>query len=59
MMPWRIYEFEWVFGYGPKFGIIAVDRATQERRPKPSAHWLGNVARNNALPIDMTTYSVT
>lgn len=42
-------NFEWVSGYGPKFGIIAVDRATQERTPKPSAHWLGNVARENRL----------
>ena len=42
--------------------IIAVssdDRETQERRPKPTAYWLGNVARNDALPIDMTTCSVT
>ena len=27
--------------------IIAVDRATQVRTPKPSAHWLGAVARAN------------
>lgn len=40
-------NFEWVSGYGPKFGIIAVDRATQARTPKPSAHWLGAVARAN------------
>ena len=40
-------NFEWVSGYGPKFGIIAVDRATQQRTPKPSAFWLGSVARAN------------
>lgn len=40
-------NFEWVRGYEPKFGIIAVDRATQARTPKPSAHWLGAVARAN------------
>jgi beta-glucosidase len=40
-------NFEWVSGYGPKFGIIAVDRATQARTPKPSAHWLGAVAQAN------------
>ena len=52
---WSAFDnFEWVFGYGPKFGIIAVDRKTQERTPKPSAYWLGNVARNNALPTDWT-----
>ena len=42
-------NFEWVSGYGPKFGIIEVDRATQKRTPKPSAYWLGNVARANRL----------
>ncbi len=43
-------NFEWVSGYGPKFGIIAVDRATQQRTPKPSARWLGAVARENRYP---------
>lgn len=40
-------NFEWVAGYKPKFGIIAVDRKTQKRTPKPSAYWLGKVARKN------------
>jgi beta-glucosidase len=44
-------NFEWVSGYGPKFGIIAVDRQTQERTPKPSAYWLGNVAQDNRLEL--------
>jgi beta-glucosidase len=43
-------NFEWVFGYRPQFGIVAVDRATQQRSPKPSASWLGAIARANALP---------
>lgn len=43
-------NFEWAFGYRPKFGIIAVDRDTQERTPKPSAAWLGRIADANALP---------
>lgn len=38
-------NFEWHFGYGPTFGLIAVDRQTQERTIKPSARWLGEVAR--------------
>jgi len=42
-------NFEWTFGYRPTFGLIAVDRQTQRRTPKPSAHWLGEVARANAL----------
>lgn len=40
-------NFEWALGYGPKFGIIAVDRATQQRTLKPSARHLGQIARQN------------
>lgn len=43
-------NFEWALGYGPTFGLIAVDRETQRRTPRPSARWLGAVARANALP---------
>jgi beta-glucosidase len=42
-------NFEWVSGYRPQFGIIAVDRKTLQRAPKPSAYWLGQVARANGL----------
>lgn len=46
---WTAFDnFEWIFGYRPKFGLIAVDRATQERTPKESAHWLGSFAREHA-----------
>jgi beta-glucosidase len=42
-------NFEWVRGYEPTFGLIAVDRKTFERTVKPSARWLGDVARANGL----------
>jgi len=46
---WTAFDnFEWIFGYGPMFGLIAVDRSTQERTPKESARWLGNLAREHA-----------
>ena len=48
---WSLLDnFEWTFGYEPRFGLVAVDRTTQQRTPKPSAAWLGAVARANALP---------
>jgi beta-glucosidase len=47
---WSLLDnFEWAFGYGPKFGLVAVDRATFERRPKPSALWFSNLAKTNVL----------
>jgi len=49
---WSVFDnFEWAMGYRPKFGLVAVDRATQARTPKPSASWLGHVARANRLEI--------
>jgi beta-glucosidase len=43
-------NFEWGFGYVPTFGLVAVDRQTFARSPKPSAAWLGKVARSRSLP---------
>jgi beta-glucosidase len=42
-------NFEWAFGYMPTFGLIEVDRTTLARRPRPSAYWLGEVARTGLL----------
>ncbi|MFU8946196.1 glycoside hydrolase family 1 protein [Mycetocola zhadangensis] len=42
-------NYEWGH-WEPTFGLIAVDRETFERHPKPSLAWLGGVARSNSLP---------
>jgi beta-glucosidase len=47
---WSAFDnFEWNLGYRPVFGLIGVNRETQERIVKPSARWLGNLARANAF----------
>jgi beta-glucosidase len=47
---WSLLDnFEWVLGYGPTFGLVAVDRATFERTAKASATFFGTVARANGL----------
>jgi beta-glucosidase len=42
-------NFEWAFGYRMKFGIVAVDRATQHRTVKPSGRWLADVMRSGRV----------
>jgi beta-glucosidase len=47
---WSLLDnFEWIFGYKPHFGLIAVDRATMRRTIKPSARLLGSIARKNSI----------
>ena len=43
---WSLMDnFEWQKGFSMTFGLIAVDRATQKRMPKPSLELLGSYAR--------------
>ncbi|MFJ8194110.1 glycoside hydrolase family 1 protein [Streptomyces sp. NPDC096094] len=43
-------NYEWGH-WEPTFGLIAVDRETFERRPKPSLGWLGAVARSGGASL--------
>ncbi|TDN91453.1 family 1 glycosylhydrolase [Microbacterium sp. BK668] len=49
---WSLLDnYEWG-SYRPTFGLIAVDRETFARSPKPSLGWLGDLARRNVFPAD-------
>src|ERR1035437_2827950 len=49
---WSAFDnFEWAQGYRIKFGLIGVDRTTQERTVKPSGRLLGEIARSNKLLV--------
>ena len=55
-MAWSLLDnMEWSLGYSKRFGIVHVNYATQQRTPKDSARWYGNViaahGRNLADPL--------
>jgi beta-glucosidase len=46
-------NFEWNCGYRPRFGLIAVDRTTLTRAPRPSAYFFGEIADAHRLTPEM------
>ncbi|GEM_PF-3119230 len=42
-------NFEWVFGYGIRFGLFYMDYQTLTRTPKLSAEYFKTVAKENTL----------
>ena len=44
-------NFEWGFGYRPRFGIVHVDFETLARTPKDSARWYTGVIRTNGANL--------
>src|SRR5207253_5072394 len=51
---WTCFDnFEWAEGYSAKFGLIACDPATQERRVRQSARLYAEICRANDLPVSV------
>jgi beta-glucosidase len=47
---WSLLDnFEWSEGYAPRFGLVEVDYATQERRVRESARLYARIARDRAV----------
>jgi beta-glucosidase len=52
-------NFEWNFGYGPKFGLIAVDRTTLTRAPRPSAYFFRDIIHDRKLTPELVRQYTT
>ena len=47
-MVWSFMDnFEWIWGYDIRFGIVWVDHENQERIPKDSFYWYKNIIAEN------------
>ncbi len=54
---WSLLDnFEWEKGFAPRFGLVEVDYATLERRPRRSLEIYGEIARENGLKHDLLRF---
>jgi beta-glucosidase/6-phospho-beta-glucosidase/beta-galactosidase len=47
---WSLMDnFEWADGFWPRFGLIEIDYATKERKPRPSAYAYKKICEDNGI----------
>lgn len=50
---WSLLDnFEWLYGYGPRFGLVEVDFETLERKPRQSFYFYQEIIKNNGLVFE-------
>ena len=50
---WSLLDnFEWAEGFGPRFGLVEVDYATQRRTVRDSARRYADICRANSVPLE-------
>lgn len=50
---WSLLDnFEWAYGFWPRFGLVAVNYATQARSPRPSASLYGKICGENGFDAE-------
>jgi beta-glucosidase len=51
---WSLIDnFEWAFGFAPRFGLAEVDYETFARAPRPSSQLYARIARENRITAQM------
>jgi len=49
---WSLMDnFEWLYGYKPRFGLIEIDYKTLERKPRKSFYEYAKICKSNELEI--------
>lgn len=50
---WSLMDnFEWLSGFGPRFGLMEVDYSTLQRKPRKSFHEYAKICKSNEIELE-------